>query len=233
MIGETVNMIKVGYINNTYAEKRNIIGIIPKVQYVDMANAQDIKKDLLKILQEGSNFKCFEDRINWFQKIKASEKVNLIHTFNSICLTKDRWVSTFESVIPRIVDGKYSNIVEKEYKKYLIRKGIEAVQRDNCIKLIAMSKSAYNIQKEYLADNCKNPHLILAKTQVLHPAQKMLIGYDELEGKFSDVEKELRFLFIGRAFFRKGGAVVCKVLSEFRKNYPIKLVIASNFMDGD
>lgn len=62
---------------------------------------------------------------------------------------------------------------------------------------------------------------IMGKCIVLHPPQKLLIfNEEEIKQKYSNIEKELEFLFVGRNFWRKGGEAIVDILGCLQKqNY--------------
>lgn len=141
--------------------------------------------------------------------------VDLYHSFNHICITKKKWVVTFETTVPRFInklesqDGFPSDKYNKKTEKYLSK-----IAKENCLAVIAISKCSYNHQVSMLELYPKIKPLILSKLEVLYPPQILLVQPNDL------IEKELEcieLLFVGADFYRKGGAELVIAFSEALK----------------
>ncbi|HFF4782987.1 TPA: hypothetical protein ACGC4B_003843, partial [Acinetobacter baumannii] len=73
-------------------------------------------------------------------------------SFNDICLTNNKWVVTFETMLPRFLDilSNHKNLNPEYIYNDEINKYLEVVARDNCLGVIALSKSAKKIQSDIL-----------------------------------------------------------------------------------
>ncbi|HCW5802019.1 TPA: glycosyl transferase, partial [Acinetobacter baumannii] len=80
------------------------------------------------------------------------KNVDVIHSFNDICLTNNKWVVTFETMLPRFLDilSNHKNLNPEYIYNDEINKYLEVVARDNCLGVIALSKSAKKIQSDIL-----------------------------------------------------------------------------------
>ncbi|WP_430810994.1 MULTISPECIES: glycosyltransferase family 4 protein [unclassified Carboxylicivirga] len=139
-----------------------------------------------------------------------------LHFFNGIALSRQRFVTTFETALPRL--GKVPT--------WLNSWAVKRLAGNDCLGLIAISQCTYNIQKQFLEE--KHPHLsaaIMAKTIVLHPPQPVLV-----ERVRERVIAPVIFTFVGNQFFGKGGR---EILATFQKlhaeGYNFQLNIISNF----
>jgi len=208
----------VGYVKENYPETRTIINKIPGVIYkkVHLFPLQKIKYLILnisiKIIKKTLKISIRKRKPHDFLIYDLIfPNTNRIHFFNTIYLSYGKWVSTFETTIPRITQ-KYS------VSEYPLN-AIHSLARNNCIAIIALSNNAFQIQTKFirnypgLKDNIKIK--ILSKLAVLHPPQMILIN--------NITEKEydrLSFIFIGNDFFRKGGM---EVLNAFEKLFNNKI----------
>lgn len=189
-------------INHThqgYPERRNILGN----NLVRFKQSIDVFKLISHIA-----FKIFKTIPQWglnlywhpFKSRKAT-----FHFFNGICLSRQQWVSTFETTLPRL--GRVSSFVNKMAVRKMAQK--------NCLQLIAISECTFNLQKKFLETAHPDmSSIILNKTIVLHPPQQVLIN--NLESK--SYTNSINFVFIGADFFRKGGLECLKAFEKIEKS---------------
>ena len=133
--------MKVGYSADNYLTKRNIINVVPNVDYV---NVYDINKILSKFAYVTNKISKLVFDIN---DIRGSfndlnlNRINILHLFNAISFSKTPWVTTFETIIPRFrctrlyhtsKNHSYSpNVHDKK-----IIKALEVISSASCKKLI-------------------------------------------------------------------------------------------------
>jgi glycosyltransferase involved in cell wall biosynthesis len=215
--------ITIGIKANHYPEKRNFTGL--------SFNNIVFKKvlDLYRILNY-INFKLTKKThpkwLNLFNDYNLGN-YDALHFFNAISLGKKPWFVTFEYQLPR---GAHQLGKFKKETKY-INKGINHLKGDACKKIIAISQFAKNSQINYLKDfDKKTSNDIIAKIDVIHPSQNLLIN--NITDK--PINKQLKFIFVGADFFRKGGREIIEAFDELlTKNYPIELTIISSLQYGD
>ena len=222
-------MMKIGYIGNNYPEKRNIIGRSKSVQYLNVS---------------WTNFFAYLNRVNfiwkkWFNvKFFKAEyyrycnwlpvKVDGIHFFNSISIGNVRHIITFETLLP------YFWVVKNDYKDQgnlqsvmqdtNVTKALHSLVSPHCMLIIAMSENTRMNQLQFMD---LYPHwrpVLEKKMRVLHPPQEVF-GMSESK-KSNPACFEL--IFVGRAFYRKGGKELVAALEEVRKKHNIKLYLISS-----
>lgn len=144
------------------------------------------------------------------------------HFFNTVCLSKNDWIVTFETTLPRI-----GNV-----NRLWFDMGVERLTRTNCKRIIALSKCAYDLQIKYLKE--KYPlavEIIQEKMIVMHPPQHLLVN------SYADKklpENKIVFTIVGSDFFRKGGLEVLEVFNLLIPLHPkLKLNIISSMLYGD
>jgi glycosyltransferase involved in cell wall biosynthesis len=219
--------MKVGYTGNNYPEKRNIIQRVPQVEYKNVSR---------------KNFYAYLNRINfWFTQKGFSPPIGTdyyqfknimplnvdgMHFFNSVSYGSDPWITTFETVLP------YFNKMKSGFKQEgglqmltvdpFIHRAMDTMRQPNCKALLALSQSTMEIQKRVLQCFPEYEKIISSKIQVLHPPQK---ANAYIPRKWDGV---WRILFVGRAFYRKGGQEMVHALEEIRKEFPLHLTIVSS-----
>jgi glycosyltransferase involved in cell wall biosynthesis len=122
------------------------------------------------------------------------------HFFNAVSFGKKPWVTSFETSLPR-----WGEVSRKTKSK-----GHDLIAKPQCTKLLALSDCAANILKKELSEY-QHPLAedILAKIQVLHPSQKVLV-----EKKEPRNGNKVIFAIIGSDFFRKGGKEILQVFDH-------------------
>ena len=227
--------MKVGYCSSNYPNKRNILGKIQDIHYVKVFDAYRtasyvplfINKKIIKsqLFDVNDIYYSFNDF--------GLNQVDLMHFFNVVSFCKTPWVTTFETILPRFSraltchhgsDFDYSSLSQDSR----IQRALTAMCGDSCKRLIALSECNLNIQKYFLSQFPKYRSEIEKKLTFLHPPQQQLIL--DYGRKRSFLNGPLNFLFVGSAFFRKGGKEIIDAFVEFRKGIydEIKLTIVSS-----
>jgi glycosyltransferase involved in cell wall biosynthesis len=207
--------MKIGFVHKGYPEVRNIIAPWKSVK-VSLVKIIDIYKLL--------DFLCFKI----FGKTKSALHNKLftlnsnfgdgVHLFNGIWLNASKpWVVTFESILPRMAKSN------KEEKLL-----IEKLANEKCQAIIAMSKSNYELQKQFI--ETKYPVLkdnLFSKLKQAYPPQAIIENIS-----FENTDK-LRLLFVGTDFYRKGGHVALRAfVACFKNNIEVELTIVSSLQQG-
>lgn len=128
------------------------------------------------------------------------------HLFNEVSANNTRWVSTFETELPRVLPVNGVAKTDNPELHQLLKR----VAADECLGIVAISEATRNIQLQLLD---AFPHLrekICRKMHVLHPPQPLL---NQQESSRSTAGP-LCFTFIGNEFYRKGGAEVVLAFAE-------------------
>lgn len=222
---KTVGYLVPGYLDTDYAEERLIIGKIKGAAYIP------IPKETIQLPCIGTRY---ENNLELHRKLMEAcycpeeyvPEVEIIHTFNAVCKTDKPWCASFETSIPRVW-------VETQEEKDYFMQLTDCMKKPNCKKLYALCRNAYEIQKSILLSRLtsEDVELIMKKTEVLHPSQKILVSEKEFEQKHHT--EKIHFIFIGRAFFMKGGRELVQVLSEFEDLYDFKLTLISSLFYDD
>lgn len=221
-------MIKVGYWDKTYAEKRLIINKINKgVDYIPID--RECNDWILKGLKclEAVGVDAFKNRKNFHYHSIKGPACDLLHCFNGVCDTKLPWFSSYETILPRILGVKMDSIPEKLWVKY----NAELLVKDNCKGMFPISQSAYDIQEKYIKRYFGEYYAeIMRKTRVIHPPQEELVTEEEIHNKNTRIHEKVEIIFVGTGFWVKGGKEAVEVLGKYKDKYPIHLTIVSNFM---
>lgn len=225
-------MIRIGYIHVFYPDIRCIINKIndkEEVIYKKIKN-KDYKTQLYRIKRKLKLTN--KNNQNQFIFKPLNKNFDILHTFNTICYTKKPWIVTFETLLPRREETAHYHHEKSEYKiTENVKNDIKALADDNCKAIIALSECNKKIQEHFLKNFDENlRERIENKIKVIHPPQRLLLTEKELEGKLNAFNSEIKFLFIGNQFFRKGGVQILNVFNKLRnEGYEnIKLIIISN-----
>jgi glycosyltransferase involved in cell wall biosynthesis len=148
------------------------------------------------------------------------------HLFNGVSLGHTPWVSTFETFVPRWsrfdVGGSRWGAVARSH----LRRGFECLAGEPCRRLIALSECSHRIQRVFMNEFAPDLSAsILPKLTVLHPAQAL----DPTAASRSwTPDGIVRFCFVGRQFFVKGGAETLRAFQHLyesgRRNWRLHLV---------
>jgi glycosyltransferase involved in cell wall biosynthesis len=151
----------------------------------------------------------------------------LLHFFNAVNMGNQPWIATFERYIPR--DAHHPGVAPSE--NWYIDYSLKRAAHPSCKKLIALSNYALRSQKRYLQEYGKYESEIMAKVEVMHAPQKLMI--QDFSEKTTD-KNFLTFTIAGADFFRKGGKEILHVFDRLlREKHPVKLNVVSNLSYGD
>ena len=208
--------MKIGYSNNDYPNKRNIIGLVPNAHYVRI---HDINTCICRFARRMLRRNPI-DIANVFND-RGLNRVDLMHFFNTISLAPTPWISTFETIVPRFKNtlschhGRNCDFTPLTHDTR-IRKALNALASNACRRLIALSQCNRRMQLDLLHLFPDHYPLIEPKITCLHPPQPPLV--DEYAQKQLPLNGPVRFLFVGHNFFGKGGAEVLESFQHARKS---------------
>jgi len=201
----------------TYPELRNFAGLnLPNYEFKKVLDGYKIPSYL--------QFKLFKKLNRKWQNSFYDfglNNIDFFHFFNVLNCGKKPYFTTYETALPRWRDN------DGDFKK-----GLALIAKNNCKKIIAISKCAYHLQQNIIEKYA--PELlpiITTKNCVMLPPQKILIqNYSEkkLNTHF------IVFTLVGADFFRKGGAAILNVFDKLlEQKLPLKLNIVSSLNFGD
>lgn len=144
----------------------------------------------------------------------AWPRVDLLHVWRTICLTRKPWVVTSSVGLPF------------GWPKERWGRAIRAMAASSCRKLIFNSQHALQWQPRKLGSFGEIQERILGKTIILPTPQKPLVSsYDE---KGLAPDGPIHFTFVGHLFFQKGGTAILKALDVIRsEGMPVHLTVVS------
>jgi glycosyltransferase involved in cell wall biosynthesis len=231
--------MKIGITSRNYAAKRLIINKIENATYENVrfynfffwrnAHLWFLKLiGILKITPEKQASKLF-----YKYKMLYNKKFDIFHFFNTINYSyKNEWVISVESGVPWTIDVihcvenaqvDFNSIREKAD----VINALQYLAAPNCKALLSISDSSRNIQLEILKNFPLYEEAIKKKLITLHPPQSLIVNsIEEKEADLSAVQ--LKFIFVGRDFFRKGGREMLKVFSQLKNNFDFKLTVISD-----
>jgi glycosyltransferase involved in cell wall biosynthesis len=232
--GSPMSNLTVGYVYDKYFTRRNVIGLARNCEYrlvSDRYKYLQKAAHLLNILAR-SQVLNQHDLANQFHDWPLRPQVDVLHLFNQINFGRTPWVVTFETTIPRFRsllnchhgrDPDFSAVVNDSR----VAKAIHALASPPCKRLIALSACAQRIEDALTVHVPRAHEAISAKIVVQHPPQAKLI--DSVELKDPPQGRDIRFLFVGASFFRKGGVEIIETLQQLRRqrHFPLQLTIVS------
>ena len=152
-------------------------------------------------------------------------KFDLLHLWNGVLLNRRPFVTTFESWLPRVFDGR---------RGWYYRLCLERLMSDDCRKFFAMSDFA---RQFFLWQNrdLMDPSELLNKVEVMYggvPVHAHALEH-RLERLQNQPEGVLRACFIGHEFFRKGGLPIIRAFDRLARELPNVKLIAVSRLGGD
>lgn len=199
----------IGYVNPEYNARRNIVGACENVRYERVRTWHGLIRQLPgcgHVFNIGNYAFCGG---------YSRGRIDLMHYFDRITMPPSRipFVTTIEDSIPRLFG-----------KGWFFQKGIERLSSKYCRQIIAFSSCAKRRQEVFNAEYGIQD--VDRKVTVLLPRQDVLVTAQDIARR--DTSGVLRFVFIGKAFFRKGAWNAIRALSKVRQHCAVELEIIGN-----
>ncbi|NHC34100.1 glycosyltransferase family 4 protein [Scytonema millei VB511283] len=226
----------IGYKFDAYPEKRNIINIVPDVEYKKVRDIFILKQRLASLFNRLANRQIFSliDSYNQFYDFDLN-RVSLLHFFNTISYGSTPWITTFETFLPRLsclLSCPSDRNLELDFSalksETKMHKAFQALSRDACRRIIAMSDCNANMQKKLLKEFSEYQENIESKLIVMHPPQRVFVS--KYADKDLSLDDKITFMFVGSSFFRKGGQEIIQTLKNLKDkyNYNLELTVVSS-----
>lgn len=143
-------------------------------------------------------------------------RVDVTHLWNKVSVGTGPWGATFESAYPKVWD------VPPNARRLDVLRRVVAQPR--CQFLVAMSRFAENFLLRSLEDSdYRDP--IAAKLHQVYPYQPVLT--DATPRTQLRDRDPLRMIFVGSAFFRKGGDAVLRLVERYGAEWNVEATIIS------
>ena len=231
--------MKIGYYVRNYASKRNIIEKVSDAEYSRVYDLYELPRYSIMLMNKlfGRTL-CDPVDFSFRHSGIGIARADLIHFFNAVSFGKVPWVTTFETILPRLRStlglhhGAANNGRPMGYSPK-VQAAVNAMSSSCCKGLIAMSDCNMRMQVEFLKHFPQQAPKIVEKLHRLYPPQPLLVQkYDDKRDLPTDY---LHLMFVGSAFFRKGGLEVIEALSEVRRQVDLDLrltIVSSMAIDA-
>lgn len=131
---------------------------------------------------------------------------DLIHNFNAIPIFSScPFVITFEDYAPRLPENRPIPLLSSFLRKKLLD--------EKCIGIVAMSEYAMRQMKQQHRAHTSDLARLLAKTTIVYPAVAQVRPAPKCHAS-----PQLKLLFVGADFFRKGGPALVRAHALLRKS---------------
>ncbi|MDP9958419.1 glycosyltransferase family 4 protein [Chryseobacterium lathyri] len=217
--------MRIGLAENGYPIKRNILNKVPECEYVFLRKNNNLFHSLATVKKILFRKKTdIEGKYFFYQR----PKIDILHLYNDINYSSQKWVASFETLVPRFPETK--NDHQKTEPQHIRNKKTENAFREigkkNCLGIISISQASANIQLELLKNYPEFQENIQPKLSVIHPSQEIILRDAQEIYKNTGI---FNLIFVGTQFHLKGGAEMIEVLKKLRQKYNFKLNIVSSF----
>lgn len=159
-----------------------------------------------------------------------SSVFSLAHLFNTVSFSKHPWMATFETTVPffrREIEAYLSagmgiSAVKNRRK---LDKGLRACASDSCKALIALSQCSMDIQLGLISNFPELEPAIKRKLIQIYPPQNLVVR--SIEEKDASTHGKLKFMFVGREFYRKGGLETLRCFERLSVSHEFELIVVS------
>jgi glycosyltransferase involved in cell wall biosynthesis len=227
--------LTIGYAYDKYFTRRNVIGLASDCRYTAVSDRYKYLQRAALLVNKVTRANLFNqhDLANQFHDGPFAKQVSVLHLFNQVSYGRTPWVVSFETAVPR-----YRRLLNCHHGREpsfaavaddaAVAKAADALAGIYCKKVIALSECTRKIEAALTAQFPRAHAAICAKTIVQHPPQSRLIG--SLAEKESPHSRDIRFLFVGASFFRKGGRELLETFQLLKRahHYPLHLTIVSS-----
>jgi glycosyltransferase involved in cell wall biosynthesis len=162
----------------------------------------------------------------------------VLHFFNTVNFSKRvPWVLSIETCLPytrEIIDTLESERPDLSVIRHdpQVKKVLYHLSLDNCRGMLAFSECTRQIQQAVIDCFPEYKERLEKKLITLQPPQKLIVQTLEEKGVSYDETQPLRFIFVGRDFFRKGGKQVLDAFEQYKQQYRFELILISDLSPG-
>lgn len=203
--------LKVGvlaYRYNYYTNQRLIVNKVPHFYYEKVYDLFSLINIPAKKINDIASKKIIDtfNLNNIYQDFQLNN-VDVIHFSNGISFGKTPWVSSFETILPRLrqlVTRHQGGEARAIRIDSLTKRSLESIMMPSCLQIIAWSDCSAKMEVDLLSEFPDEYQSgIIKKLSVIHPPQDLLINdYSEKE---ISTNEPIKFILVGSSFFRKGG----------------------------
>ncbi len=196
-----------------YNEQRNFLGLdVPGAAFVRVRDPYALLHALSSRL--GGRRR---ERVRFSHAPPSFPSVDVLHFFNTVSSAATPWLVTFETSVPR------GGVPPDRARRH--------VESPWCRRLIALSDCARARQLARWTRLYGDAAPVACKIEVLHPPQRVIV--QDVSRK-PDPARGLRFVFVGRHFFRKGGRPLLAAFSALlERGADVHLHVISTLEPGD
>lgn len=214
--------MKIGVSQDGYPIRRNILNKVSDAEYIVLRKNNNLFHTLSTIMNLLVRKKLnFEGKYFFWQK----PKIDILHLYNDINYSSQKWVSSFETLVPRFPETKndHQQTEPSHQKNSKTAKGFAQIAQDNCLGIVSISHASANILLELLKHYPEYEEKVKNKLHVIHPPQEII------SEPLPNSTEILNFIFVGTQFHLKGGVEMYEVLKKLKEKYDFKLTIISSF----
>lgn len=217
--------MKIGITGIGYPIIRNILNKVSGAEYVVLRKNNNLFHSFstLKNLIFRKKFD-FEGKYFFYRK----PKIDVLHLYNDVNYSSQKWVSSCETLIPRFAETKndHQKLEPSHLKNKKTENALKKISKKNCLGIICISEGAKNIQLELFKYYPKFETILKTKLFVIHPSQEII---ERDSDTFYKEKKELHFIFVGTQFHLKGGVEMVEIFRKIKEKHQFKLTIISSF----
>ena len=163
----------IGYLANSYAEARTIIGRVGGAVYAKFRNWDQLIaiRILGKFARASQRFAAL--KLQCYNSYHGSPKCDVLHCFNTTCWTKTPWVVTFETMVPRFAETTWAKDKLEIKHDQQVARALKQLAKPSCLGMLALSECAAKMQRDLHARYGLEE--LDCKLHVLHPPQRTLV----------------------------------------------------------
>jgi glycosyltransferase involved in cell wall biosynthesis len=215
--------LRVGYVYDEQMARSNVLAA-PYCRYVRIGDRYRVLAHAGRLLNRCARSELLDvhDLAHQFRALRAPRSLQLLHLFNQVSYGATPWVSSFETVLPRLqalLDGCRGTTpsFERAAADPKVARALAALAGAACRKLIALSQYSARTQQELLGAAAPVPQrwreLIARKTVVLPPPQRRLVP--GVTARSDDAR--LRLLCVSPNLARDGGLELLETLAALMR----------------
>lgn len=217
--------MKIGLTQNDYPIKRNILNKVSGFEYVFLRKNNNFFHSLSTV--KNILFRK-RDNIEGKYFFYQQPKIDILHLYNDINYSSQKWVASFETLVPRFLETKndHQKTEPQHTRNKKTENALKQISRKNCLGIISISQASANIQLELLKNYPEFQEIINNKLSVIHPSQEVIPR--DSQRIYKNIET-FNLIFVGTQFHLKGGVEMVEVLKKLIQKHNFKLTIVSSF----
>jgi glycosyltransferase involved in cell wall biosynthesis len=229
-----------------------------KIEVAFLGGLHPVHREMISFGPPGIEFKVYDPEANdflfWLShragiNVVAAIESDLIHSHNRLVLNRRNWILEIDHISSprRWIGSGVTNLLVNSFREKVLDKK-DKIKLPGILDMIKPYLVVRNLQSPYCkkiiawsnwAITDRDPPLYTSVekkiTETREITEKFSVIYPAIKPRKSKIDRNndgrnVKLLFVGNGFFRKGGDILIGAFQQLKREYNLFLTVVSNFL---